>query len=54
MTSGVGFSEVLLILAIIVIFVDTKQIPGLIRKSARIVAQLRATVKKYIDDINIK
>jgi len=54
MTSGVGFSEIFLILAIIVIFVDAKQIPELIRKSVRIIAQIRAAVKKFIDDIDIK
>jgi len=51
MTSGIGFSEILLILAIIVIFVDSKHIPGLIRKSVKTVAQLRAAVKKVIDEI---
>ena len=51
MTSGVGFSEILLILAIIVIFVDSKHIPGLVRKSVEIVSQLRAAVKKFIDEI---
>jgi len=54
MTSGVGFSEILLVLAIIVIFVDAKQIPGLIRKSVKIIAQLRAAVKKFLDEIDIK
>jgi Sec-independent protein translocase protein TatA len=54
MTSGIGFSEILLILAIMVIFVDSKHIPGLIQKSVKIVAQLRAAVKKFIDEINVK
>jgi Sec-independent protein translocase protein TatA len=54
MTSGVGFSEILLVLAIIVIFVDAKQIPELIRKSVKIIAQLRAAVKKFLDEIDIK
>ncbi|MDR1811312.1 MAG: hypothetical protein LBQ87_00615 [Candidatus Fibromonas sp.] len=54
MTSGVGFSEILLILAIMVIFVDSKQIPGLIRKSIRIVSQVRAAVKKFIDELDVK
>jgi len=53
MTSGIGFSEILLILAIIVIFIDSKQIPGLIRKSIKIVSQVRAAVKKFIDELNI-
>jgi len=52
MTSGIGFSEVLLILAIIVIFVDSKHVPGLIRQSVKTMAQLRAAVKKFIDEIN--
>jgi len=52
MTSGIGFSEILLILAIIVIFVDSKHIPGLIRKSVKTVAQLRAAVKRFVDEIN--
>jgi len=54
MTSGIGFSEILLILAIIVIFVDSKHIPGLIRKSVKTVAQLRAAVKRFVDEINEK
>jgi len=51
MTSGIGFSEILLILAIIVIFVDSKHIPGLIRKSVKTVAQLRGAIKKFVDEI---
>ena len=51
MRSGVGLSEVLLILALIVVFVDPKQIPGLIRKVARAVFWLRAEAKKFFDDI---
>lgn len=54
MTSGIGFSEVLLILAVIVIFVEPKRIPGLIRKSFKIMAQLRAAIKKFIDEIDVK
>jgi Sec-independent protein translocase protein TatA len=54
MTSGVSLSEILLVLALIVIFVDAKQIPGLIRKSMKIVAQARASIKKFLDDIEIK
>jgi Sec-independent protein translocase protein TatA len=54
MTSGVSLSEILLILALIVVFVDAKQIPGLIRKSVRIVSQVRASIKKFLDDIEIK
>jgi Sec-independent protein translocase protein TatA len=51
MTSGIGFSEILLILAAIVIFVDSKQIPELVRKSIRIVSRLRTEIKKFIDDL---
>jgi Sec-independent protein translocase protein TatA len=54
MTSGIGFSEIFLILIIMVIFVDAKQIPGLIRKSFKIMAQLRAAIKKFIDDMDVK
>jgi Tat protein translocase TatB subunit len=54
MTSGIGFSEILLVLVITVIFVEPKQIPGLIRKSVKIVAQLRAAIKKFIDELDVK
>jgi len=50
MTSGVGFSEILLILALIVVFVDSKRIPGLVRKGFRIAGQLRSAVRKFLDD----
>ena len=52
MRSGVGFSEILLVLLVIVIFVDAKQIPGLIRKSMKIAGQLRAEVRKFLDDVS--
>ena len=51
MKSGIGLSEILLILALVVIFVDSKKIPGLIRKTFKIAGQLRATVRKFLDDI---
>ncbi|MCL2220493.1 MAG: twin-arginine translocase TatA/TatE family subunit [Chitinispirillia bacterium] len=51
MTSGVGFSEILLILALIVIFINPKQLPGLIRRVSKTAAQLQAAVRKYIDDV---
>jgi len=51
MTSGIGISEILLILAIIVIFVDSKHIPDLVRKSVKTMAQLRAAVRNIIDEI---
>jgi Sec-independent protein translocase protein TatA len=51
MRSGIGLSEALLILALVVIFVDSKKIPGLIRKTVKFVGQIRAAVKKLLDDI---
>ncbi|MDR2581021.1 MAG: hypothetical protein LBC85_08520 [Fibromonadaceae bacterium] len=54
MTSGVSFPEILLILILIVIFVEPKQIPGLIRKSVKVIAQLRVAFKKIIDEMDIK
>jgi Sec-independent protein translocase protein TatA len=54
MTSGIGFSEILLILAIIVVFVDSKHIPGLVRKSVKTMAQLRTAVKRFIDEMDVK
>ena len=52
MKSGIGLSEILLILALVVIFVDSKKVPGLIRKTFKIVGQLRAAAKKFLDDIS--
>jgi Sec-independent protein translocase protein TatA len=52
MRSGVGLSEILLIMALIVVFVDSKQIPGLARKTFRAAGQMRAAVKKYMNEIN--
>jgi Sec-independent protein translocase protein TatA len=54
MNSGVSVSEIFLILTIIIIFVKPKDIPQLIRKSFKLAAQLRATIKKIIDDIDVK
>ncbi|MDR3002181.1 MAG: hypothetical protein LBU89_13075 [Fibromonadaceae bacterium] len=54
MTSGIGFSEILLILVILVIFVDAKEIPGLIRKALKITRQIRAEIKKFIDEMDVK
>ena len=51
MKSGIGFFEILLILALIVIFVDSKQIPGLMRKSLKIAARLHTGLRKFFDDI---
>ncbi|MDR1829878.1 MAG: hypothetical protein LBQ76_03820 [Candidatus Fibromonas sp.] len=50
MTSGIGFSEILLVLAIMVIFVEPKKIPGLIRECFKIATQLREAIKKFIDE----
>jgi Sec-independent protein translocase protein TatA len=52
MRMGIGLSEVLLILALIVIFTDSKKLPGLIRKSFRTAGQLRTMVRRYWDDIS--
>jgi Sec-independent protein translocase protein TatA len=54
MRAGVGFFEIVLILTLIVIFVDTKQIPGLLRKVYKISARLRGEVRKFFDEINLK
>ena len=47
MKSGIGFSEILLILVLIVIFVDAKQVPMLIRKSVKIATRVRAEIRKF-------
>jgi Sec-independent protein translocase protein TatA len=54
MTSGIGFSEIFLILAIIIVFVSPKDAPRLIQKFFRIIAQLRAAVKKFLDEMDVK
>jgi Sec-independent protein translocase protein TatA len=54
MTSGIGFSEVLLIFAVIIIFVSPKNAPKLIRKIFRIITQLRTAVKRFLDEIDVK
>ncbi|MCL2260251.1 MAG: hypothetical protein FWC15_02730 [Fibromonadales bacterium] len=54
MTSGIGYSEILLILVVMLIFIDAKQIPDLLRKTFKIIAQLRATIKKILDEMDIK
>jgi len=53
MRAGVSFFEILLILALIVVFVDPKQIPGLLRKSMRIVGQAREEIKKLFDEVKL-
>jgi Sec-independent protein translocase protein TatA len=52
MKSGIGFSEILLILALILIFVNPKDIPELLRKSLKIIAQIRAQIRSFLDDIS--
>jgi Sec-independent protein translocase protein TatA len=52
MRSGVGFSEILLILALLFIFVEPKHIPELLRKSMKIAGQLRAEVRRILNDIS--
>jgi Tat protein translocase TatB subunit len=54
MTSGIGFSEILLILAVIIIFVSPKDAPVLIRKIFRTIAQVRTAVKKFLDEMDAK
>jgi Sec-independent protein translocase protein TatA len=54
MTSGVGFSEILLIFMAMVIFVKPKDIPEVMRRIFKVVGQLRAVVKKFIDEIEGK
>lgn len=53
MTTGIGLSEIILILALMVIFVDSKQIPVLIRKTLKIIAQIKAKVKEIMDEVNL-
>jgi len=52
MKSGISIPEILLVFALIVVFVDSKQIPGLIRKTLKTAGQLRAAVRKYIDEVS--
>jgi Sec-independent protein translocase protein TatA len=54
MRAGVSFLEILLILTLIVVFVDPKQIPSLLQKSLKIAAQARMEVKKFLDEISLK
>jgi len=54
MRAGVSFLEVLLILTLIVVFVDPKQIPSLLQKSLKIAAQIKKEVKNFFDGINLK
>jgi Sec-independent protein translocase protein TatA len=51
MKSGIGLSEILLILALIIIFIDAKQIPGLVRKGFKIAGRLRTEARKFWNDV---
>ena len=51
MKFGVGFSEVLLILALIVVLTDSKEVPGMIRKGYKTMRQLRGAIKKFFTNI---
>jgi len=52
MTSGIGFSEILVILTLTVIFVKPKDIPELLRKALKLIARLRAEFKKLMTEID--
>jgi Sec-independent protein translocase protein TatA len=52
MKTGIGLSEILLILALIVIFIDAKQIPNLVKKGFKIMGRLQAEVMKFMSEIN--
>jgi Tat protein translocase TatB subunit len=54
MTSGIGFTEILLIVAVMVIFVKPKDIPEVMRQVFKALGQLRATVKKFMEEIERK
>ncbi|MCL2293321.1 MAG: hypothetical protein FWC36_00410 [Spirochaetes bacterium] len=51
MNSGIGLSQIFLVLVLIVIFADAKQIPGFVRKSLKIYRQLRAELRNIFDNI---
>jgi Sec-independent protein translocase protein TatA len=52
MKTGIGLSEILLIFALIVIFIDAKQIPDLVRKGFKIMGRLQSEAQKFMNDIN--
>jgi Sec-independent protein translocase protein TatA len=52
MKTGIGISEILLILALIVIFIDAKQIPGIIKKGFKIWDRLQSEIRKFMSEIN--
>jgi len=51
MKTGIGLGEILVILTLIVVFVNPKQLPDLLRKTLKTVGQLRVEVRKYLDDV---
>ncbi|MCL2064699.1 MAG: hypothetical protein FWG98_10085 [Candidatus Cloacimonetes bacterium] len=53
MRNGIGFTEILLILVLIVIFVNPKDIPDLLRKILKIVKNIRSELKKIFDEFNL-
>jgi len=50
--AGVGFFEILLVLILVIIFVDPKHIPGLLRRSLKIAHKVRTEIRKILDDVN--
>ena len=52
MSSGIGFTEILLILAVMVIFIDPKKLPGLLKKALKIAGQIRKEIQKFMDEVN--
>jgi Sec-independent protein translocase protein TatA len=51
MNSGVSFSEILVILTLIIIFVKPKDIPELLRKTMKIARKSRGQLRKFMDEI---
>jgi Sec-independent protein translocase protein TatA len=52
MKTGIGLSEILLILALVVIFIDAKQIPNIIKKGFKAWGRLQLEIRKFMNDIN--
>ena len=52
MRLGIGISEIVLILVIIIIFVDPKQVPDLLKKGMKIAGQVRREIRKFLDEIS--
>jgi 5-formyltetrahydrofolate cyclo-ligase len=54
MDMGIGFSEILLVLVLILVFFGSKELPKFVRETARIIGKLRLytdKVKRELDDI---